>query len=58
LSTAGLYTGLDHLGGGQHQQIAVTLALAGEDAYLMTVHDQTLTQAAPDETGSAQYGDA
>ena len=53
-----VHVGFDYLGGGQHQQLAVTLAMAGEDSHLMAGHDQTFAQAAPDETSPAQYSDA
>ena len=53
-----VHIGLNDLGGGQYQQLAVTLAMAGKDSHLMAGHGQTFAQAAPDETSPAQYSDA
>src|SRR4030067_2855697 len=52
-----VHIGLDHLDGGQHQQLAVTLAMAGEDTHRVAGHDQALTQAVTDKAGPTQYSD-
>ena len=52
-----VYVGIVQLGAGQHQQVAVAVAVAGQDPHTVAVADQPADERRTDEAGAAEDAD-